>query len=214
MDRRVHESSSSSQNDSFQILSKKGPRGALIVASPDGASFFIPKAIALQEGLSSGDILSEFRAEELKQRSEQYLCKQKIYDSLSRRDHSRKEIEQKLRLKKFRPDVYEDILNLFEEEKLIDDQRFAENFIQSRLRNHPEGATMLRQRLALKGISREIVRDVMEEYVDDLALWDACCRVGEKLSRTKEGDKLRDAMLRKGFSWGMVKAYLRGDEYL
>ncbi len=186
----------------------------LTAAGSDGASFFIPRIIAEREGLTPGDSLSEPQAEQIRNISERYLCKQKIFDALSRRDHSRREIVQKLRLKKFRPEIYEDLLDAFEQENLINDRRFAENFIQSRLRNNPEGAVMLRQRLAVKGISREIVQDIMEKFVDEVVLWDACLRVGDKLSRTKDGDKLRDAMLRKGFSWGMVKAYIKGYEYL
>ncbi len=210
----MQESSSSSQNDSFKILSKKGPRGALIVASPDGASFFIPKKLAEHYGLIPEQELSQKQAEQLKTASEHYLCKQKIFDTLSRRDHSRREVVQKLRLKEFKPETYEPLLDKFEEQNLLNDQRFAENFVQSRLRNNPEGVGMLRQRLRAKGISQDIIRGVLEELVDEVVLWDACQRAGEKLRRTKQGDKLRDALLRKGFSWGMVKAYLKGDEYL
>ncbi len=181
------------------------------MADSEGVSFFVPKALATQLGIGEGQTFAQEETEALRAKANHHLCKAKIYDYLSRRDHSRREVEQKLRLKGFDSATYDNLLDAFEEQGLLDDQRFAENLVRRRLRTNPEGPGMLKQRLYAKGIDRKIIATVLDNLLNDEVIWEACCTVGDKLSRRKEGNKLRDAMLRKGFRWDMVRAYLNDE---
>ena len=81
---------------------------------------------------------------------------------LAGRDYSRQQIKQKLEAKGFEADEIETVLCACEQSGYIDDKRFA----QSRLRSHiykGHGPIRIKQAMMLKGLSSELVSQVMHE---------------------------------------------------
>lgn len=88
--------------------------------------------------------------------------RQRAVGLLSRRDHSRQELAQKLRSKAESADDVEAVLRWCEEHDFLNDQRFARFFVQSRIdRGH--GPLRIRQELRLKGISAPLVEQMFDE---------------------------------------------------
>ncbi len=83
-------------------------------------------------------------------------------DLLARREHSRRELKQKLK-KRFKDDaLVEEQLDRLSEEKLQSDQRFAESFLRQRMsRGH--GPMRIRQEMRQRGISDSEVEAAMTE---------------------------------------------------
>jgi regulatory protein len=83
-------------------------------------------------------------------------------DLLSRREHSRRELKQKLK-KRFKTDeLIDEQLDRLSEENLQSDQRFAESFLRQRLsRGH--GPLRIRQEMRQRGISDSELEQAMVE---------------------------------------------------
>ncbi len=85
---------------------------------------------------------------------------------LARREHSSKELKQKL-LKRYKaPDLIDEQLLRLAEEKLQCDERFAESFLRQRIsRGH--GPIRIRQEMRLKGISDTEINSAMDVVQPD-----------------------------------------------
>ena len=66
-------------------------------------------------------------------------CYDRALKLLALREHSRKELENKLRQKGCSADDIIIALDRLEEENFLSDRRFCESYIRSRLRKSPEG---------------------------------------------------------------------------
>ena len=90
----------------------------------------------------------------------------KAMDLLARREHSRRELKQKL-LKRFGDgDLIDQQLDLLAEENLQSDARYAESFLRQRI-NRGYGPNRIRQEMRLKGISDTEMNAAMQEESPD-----------------------------------------------
>jgi regulatory protein len=141
-----------------------------------------------------------------------YSAYESAVESLARRSHSRKELKNKLFRKGFPgKDIYQ-ALDRLEELGYLDDRKFAIEYARHRLRQSPRGRMLLSSELIKRGVSREIVDQVLpevfEEYPED--------RLVEELVtkwRRTRGDaftaadisKLARSLSRKGFEWDAIR---------
>ena len=90
-------------------------------------------------------------------------------------------------------------------ERFIDDARYAEAFTRDKLRLSGWGAFKIRDGLYAKGISREIIRDVVEPLLDDTDMVDrliASLRNKLRTLRYRDQNDLRNKLIRFGISRG------------
>ena len=76
---------------------------------------------------------------------------------LSLRSRSEHEIEARLKEKGYSAGTKKLILDLLKKNGLIDDLKFAGEWIDSRMRSNPKGKKALRIELVNKGISKEVI---------------------------------------------------------
>lgn len=107
---------------------------------------------------------------------------------LGNREHSRKEIITKLQRKQFTGDVVEKTLSRLDELGLLDDRSFALNYVGSRSKKKPSGHYKLRYELRQKGISEEVIDEVLSEYDSSSHCLDAALK---KLPFLKGDDRYR-----------------------
>lgn len=81
--------------------------------------------------------------------------------ALARRDHSVAELERKLRGKGVSEGVIAGVIARLERSGYLDDRRFAERWAESAVRNGRGYGPRLRLELARRGVSREIVAEVL-----------------------------------------------------
>ena len=97
-------------------------------------------------------------------------------DLLSRREHSRRELKQKLRKRFDDETLIEDQLDRLSDENLQSDSRYAESFLRQRM-GRGQGPVRIRQEMRQKGISdAEIAMAMEEESPDWFALAEDCYR--------------------------------------
>lgn len=106
-------------------------------------------------------------------------------------------------------------------DRFLDDERFAREWVASRLRSKPRGEVLLRIELLQKGISKELVESVFFELENEnkqdnedgeSMMYKSAYKLGEKYAHKYNGLELREAryklsaaLARKGFEMGLIK---------
>jgi len=85
-------------------------------------------------------------------------CRRRALDILARREHSRLELERKLVDRGFLPDVVDEILDALQADSLLDEGRFLESFIRTRV-GRGQGPARIEAELGERGIDRSRVRE-------------------------------------------------------
>ncbi len=114
-------------------------------------------------GLRSGDEISEKEFEKIREYDEYNYAKASAYKFLSYRQRSKKEMITKLKQKKLPDTAINKVIKLLEEQKYLNDEIFADNFVKEQIRNKKAGRRTLIGKLLEKGISREISETVVSE---------------------------------------------------
>ena len=83
----------------------------------------------------------------------------KIMDFLSRREHSSKEIFQKMSQRVESKELLEDSINELVEDGLLSDERFAESYFQSR-KNRGFGPLRIKNELTQRGVKESIFNSI------------------------------------------------------
>lgn len=84
-------------------------------------------------------------------------------DYLARREHSRQELYTKLSRKEYMSEVINETLDRLEQQDLLSDQRFAENFTRHRV-NQGYGRLRIRQELRLRGVDDGLVELALQVW--------------------------------------------------
>ena len=88
------------------------------------------------------------------------LIRQKIMDFLSRREHSKKEIINKLYRRVSSMELLEEELEKLIQEGLLNDKRFAEQYVYSR-ENKGIGPKRIKNELRKKGVQNAIIEELL-----------------------------------------------------
>ncbi len=129
---------------------------------------------------------------------------------LSRRDHSKKELLQKLREKGYSNGAEEAVEKLCNS-GYIDDERFCRLFASELIRLKGYGKRRVEQELYRKGVDREIIYYVLEEFsFDSDTLSDIIKRKYLlKMSDEKGRQKVFNALVRLGYTYGEIRDALK-----
>ena len=134
----------------------------------------------------------------------------KASDLLALRDHSEKELLQKLRQKGF-ADGAEEAMEKLKSYGYLDDSRFALRFAQELQRVKHYGKKRIEQELYRKGVSRNVVSDTLEQLSFDEDALPALIerRYLRQLDTEKGVQKTVAALQRMGYSFGEIRDALR-----
>ncbi len=87
------------------------------------------------------------------------------YRLLGIRPRSVFEMERKLRGKGFNKEIIEKVIDELKNLELLDDEKFAKQWLEERLRYRPCGRFLVKKKLIEKGIAEEIIDKVLEEFL-------------------------------------------------
>lgn len=155
--------------------------------------------------LRVGQELGEERIASLKTQDEGEIVYQKALHFLSYRPRSSAEVRQNLSKRGISEALIEEIMNRLQNTGLVNDETFAQAWVENRNTFRPRGKTALRMELRRKGLSNEIVQSVMDTQVNDAALaLEAARRYARRLAGlewTEFRQKLSGFLARRGFSY-------------
>lgn len=87
---------------------------------------------------------------------------------VGKRDYSVFSIRKKLVEKEYQTEEIEETISKLIKLKFLDDTRFTRNYIDSQRRIKPIGNQLLYQKLLLKGIDKETIKEQLDQPEDDL----------------------------------------------
>ena len=136
---------------------------------------------------------------------------------LSHREHAKKELERKLKMKGYDEEEISATILKLEEINYLNDDRFAEIFVRSRI-NKPLGENRIFQELIQKGVDKDTAKYAIEnENADwfELALLLKTRRFGENLCTDfKEKGKQSRYLQYRGFNFDQIKYALSPQDEL
>ena len=92
---------------------------------------------------------------------------EKALKLLKYRDRTCYEMRQKLRERNYAKATIEEVIKSLKKLRYLDDQVYAERWIQNKLRARPIGRKLLKSRLRLKGIHPEIIDQALDKHYPD-----------------------------------------------
>ena len=133
---------------------------------------------------------------------------------LGYRARSEAEVRARLQRDEWPDEVIERVLLRLREQGFLNDEKFAENWVESRSHSRPRGARMLQQELRQKGLERETIDAALP---DDEAEMENAVFALQKLLRGKERawqnfneaerrEKAIQFLARRGFNYSVAKA--------
>lgn len=162
--------------------------------------------------LQVGQELDEKKIAELRAADEKEVALQKALQFIDYRPRSVGELKRRLEQKKYPPDLIEEITGRLQELGLLDDQRFAENWVENRTEFRPRSKRALRIELRLKGVPTETIEQAVEEVDDE----EQAYRAGLKQARKYGGlewqefrKKMFDFLMRRGFQYDIILPVIR-----
>jgi regulatory protein len=123
--------------------------------------------IALQMRLKVGQELTQEQVEQLRQEEALQQAIARALNYLSFRPRSREEVKRYLQRKETPPELVDRVLERLEQLDLINDQTFAEFWIESRTGSNPKGAQAIKSELRQKGVTREVVDEMVNDEQDE-----------------------------------------------
>jgi regulatory protein len=130
---------------------------------------------------------------------------------LSRREHTRQEINSKLKTKAEDPAALNDVLDALESERLQSDERFAESYIRMRV-NRGYGPSRIKQELREKGVSAEEIKLALDASGYDWGELASVARTkkfgSQKPREASDRSKQMRFLLYRGFNNEQIKVAL------
>ena len=190
-----------------RLEASKHKRGRVLVFLADGACLKITEQELLDFGLRAGDDLNEATLARLKEAAGVSNVKATAADLIGKRAMSRASLEKKLKEKGASEADARYAAEWLEAIGAINDADYAALLVRH-CADLGYGPARVREKLYEKGVPRELWEDALDQMPDN----------GEQIDRflqsklrgrtpdEREKKRLTDALLRRGYSWGDVKA--------
>lgn len=193
-----------------RVEASKHKKGRVLVFLGDGACLKITEQELLDFGLRSGDELDEVTLKRLKEAAGVSNTRAAAADLIGKRAMSRRDLERKLQEKGASETEARYAAEWLEAIGALNDAEYAAALVRhySRL---GYGPARVREKLYEKGVPRELWEGALEELPADGGQVDAFLRskLRGRPPDEKEKRRLTNALLRRGFPWGEVKAAWR-----
>lgn len=150
-----------------KINKQKKEKGRYNIFLDGDFAFGIFEDTLVKFGLRKGDEIDEKKIDEIKSFDEFNYGKKIAYEFMSYKQRSRKDVWKKLRKKKISETTILNVLALLEEQKYLNDESYAKNYLEEKLASKPMGKRLAKQKLFEKGIDKEIVEKTLAENFEN-----------------------------------------------
>lgn len=135
--------------------------------------------------------------------------KNSISRYLSMREHSKSELAEKLLKKNYQSELIIRCIDEFTEKGLQSDYRYAESYIRSKFNDH-KGENFIKLSLKNKGISTDLINEIMQGYDDQAWLKQAISALEKKaykddLNESEQKKKQNAFLNSRGFSFKIIE---------
>ena len=193
-----------------RIEASKHKKGRILLFLEDGACLKITEQELLDFGLRSGDELDEAVLGRLKEAAGVSNARAAAADLIGKRAMSRRDLERKLREKGASEAEARYAAEWLEAIGALNDAEYAAALVRH-CAQLGYGPARVREKLYEKGVPRELWEEALEELPSDGGQVEDFLRskLRGRIPDEKEKRRLTNALLRRGFPWGEVKAAWR-----
>ena len=193
-----------------RIEASRHKKGRVLVFLEDGACLKITEQELLDFGLRSGDQLDEGALERLKEAAGASNARASAAELIGRRAMSRRDLERKLREKGASEAEARYAAEWLEAIGALNDAEYAAALVRH-CAQLGYGPARVREKLYEKGVPRELWEEALEELPADGGQVEDFLRskLRGRIPDEKEKRRLTNALLRRGFPGGEVKAAWR-----
>lgn len=196
-------------------IRQRGSKGDRYDVYLDGACSFTLSDVELaSNGLRSGLEVSDEVVAHCRWLSDYNMAYKMALRFLTVRPRSRKEMIDYLKRKETRGEVLDEVLGRLVQLGLLDDKRFAEEWVRSRLLTKPRSRKMLFRELHTKGVSSgdiELALSLIEPE-DELGALVGLIEKKRRSSRYTESEKIIGYFVRQGYSYSLIKRALASND--
>jgi regulatory protein len=159
--------------------------------------------------MKDGEVTKEL-AREIREEDCRYQAYIMAIAYLGAKPRTAKQIQQYLTRKELEEPHIEYAIQRLESEKLVDDELYARQFAESRLRSGVKGRLMIRQELQQRGISKQAAAEALSQ-LDRGSELESATALAHKKARSLTGDtakrrtKLIGFLMRRGFPGDVVR---------
>jgi regulatory protein len=185
---------------------KPRPRGRVTVRLAGGRFFTIPQDAAT---FAVGAVLSDEEIVRLDRMDQYFRGKDKALRLISKRMRTREQVARSIEKLDLEQSICDGILGELEDAGLIDDLRFAREYVKVKMDVRRLGPFRLRHDLIRLGVKKTLVDRVLDESFDasiqdDMAREMAVRRAGGGPVDEKTARRIADHLRRKGFDFEIV----------
>lgn len=176
-------------------------------------AFVLYKGELSRYKIQEGSELSQDTVKEIKKEILEKRAKLRAMHLLERMDRTEAELRNKLKRDLYPEDIVEIAMQYVISFGYIGDRAYAKRFVESR--QHSKSKLEIKMSLLQKGISKEIISEVLEEYYDDEDESAAIQKLLEKkrfspaTATEEEKKKIYGYLLRKGFSYEDIRQVIQ-----
>ena len=171
----------------------------------------VDEEIVLELGLRVGQQVDGNRLAEVLAAEETRRASQYALTLLDYRARTAKELERRMLQKGYSEEAVAKVLAQLQRVDLVNDERFASDWVASRIAHRPTGRSRILWELRRKGVASEIVDEALEQIDEDREFEMALELAEKKLGGARPKDpetkrRLAGLLQRRGFHWGVVSA--------
>jgi regulatory protein len=157
--------------------------------------------------LSVGQELTDEKIARLQDEDTQEVAYQQALKFLNFRQRSQAEVKRNLQEHQFSSEVIAGVIERLSHSGLLDDDRFAQAWVENRSEFRPRGASLLRMELRRRGLQDETIEEALQNIDEE----ELAYRVGVKQARKLNGldrnqfrKKLYPFLARRGFNYEII----------
>ena len=190
--------------------------GKFKVCFDEEGELLLSKEVIVDFGLRRNDEISSERMQQIQDAQsyqDTYIAAMRLLNYQMR---TTAELRQRLHMKEFPPGAINRVLDKLTNLGLVDDVRFAEAFIASKVASKPIGKRELERKLREKGVSKETASQALSDVSNDETQIEFALQAAEIKIRSlkryelkKRREKLVAFLARRGFDWDVIRKVVR-----
>jgi len=219
MGRGVQEEDSNFPNDNLKLIQaeRTGTAGGRIkLQISDGSCFFVSEEDLRDEDISPLELIPDFPVSKavIQRLRDSWLRRQvqeKALSLLARVPHSTFSLRMKLLKRGYDSQKIEETLSWLTGKGYLDDSRFAESWLRSRIERRAEGRAVLVAGLLRKGLTREVAERAVKGFVTAQVEHENAVKALRRIRRlgTADQDTLMRKLRARGFSLPLIRQVLQ-----
>lgn len=178
-------------------------------------AFSVHESVLVEFRLTKGMELDEFQLGNLQYENEVNRAFNRALHYLSFRMRSEKEIVDKLNEEEYGAAIVQEALQKLRRLDFVNDEKFAEAFIKTKVNTTKLGPEALKRELTAKGIAVDIQQRLLAQHGEEeqfeiaLELAQKVARKNERHASMQVKRKIESHLLRKGYNYDMIRDVLQ-----